>query len=116
MWMIRLRPSGFHERRRVLDEVVADADHEVGPVEARQDVVARLEPDGHQREVRPVVDRALAHERRRDRDVQAAGEARAAPARRSRRSTPLPARTIGRSEAAIRSAAWAIASSVGSGK
>ena len=56
----------------VLHQVVPDADDEVGPIEARQDVVARLEPDGHQREVRPVVDRALAHERRRDRDMQAA--------------------------------------------
>ncbi len=33
-----------------------------------------------------------------------------------RRSTPFPASTSGRSEEAIRSAAWAIASSVGSGK
>ncbi len=61
-------------RRGVFDEVVADADDEVGPVEARQDVIARLEPDRHERQVRPVVDRALAHERDGDRDVQAAGE------------------------------------------
>ena len=61
-------------RRRVLDEVVADADDEVGAVEAGEDVVARLQPDGHQRQVRTIVDGALAHERRRDRDVQPAGE------------------------------------------
>ena len=61
-------------RRRVLDQVVADRDDEVGAVEAGQDVVAGLQPDGHQREVAPVVDRALAHERHRDRDVEALGE------------------------------------------
>ena len=65
------RVPGF---RGVLDQVVADADDEVGPVEAGQDVVARLEPDRHEREVRPVVDGALAHERGGDRDVQAARE------------------------------------------
>ena len=69
-----LRPLRVPPRRRVLDRVVADRHDEVRAVEARQDVVARLEPDRHQREVRPVVDRALAHERHRDRHVQAAGE------------------------------------------
>ena len=69
-----LAAVGVPAGRRVLDEVVADADHEIRPVEPGQDVVAGLEPDGHQRQVRPVVDRALAHERRRDRDVETAGE------------------------------------------
>ena len=91
MWTIRFRPSGFQRGRRVLDEVVADADHEVRPVEPGQHVVAGLEPDGHQRQVRPIVDRALAHERGRDRDVETAregaqlGRARAAAGRRCRR-------------------------------
>ena len=36
-------------RRRVLDEVVADGDHHVGVVEARERVVARLQADGAER-------------------------------------------------------------------
>ena len=71
MWTIRFRPSGFQRDGRVLDEVVAHRDDEVRAVEAGQDVVAGLEPDGHQRQVRPVVDRALAHERGRHRHVEA---------------------------------------------
>ena len=59
---------------RVLDRVVAHRDHQVGPVEPRQHVVARLQPDRHQRQVRPVVDRALAHERDGHRDVEPARE------------------------------------------
>ena len=66
-------------RRRVLDQVVADRHDEIGAVEAGQHVIAGLEPDGHQRQVAAVVDRALAHERDRDRDVEALGEARGAP-------------------------------------
>ena len=74
MWMIRLVPSGFQRDGRVLDEVVADRDDQVGPVEAGQHVVARLEADRHQRQVRAVVHRPLAHERDGHRHVQAAGE------------------------------------------
>ena len=37
-------------------------------------MVAGLESDGHEREVAPIVDRALAHERDRDRHVEALGE------------------------------------------
>ena len=70
----RLAAIRVPRRRGVLDEVVADADDEVRPVEAGQHVVARLEPDGHERQVRPVVDGALAHERDRDRYVQTAGQ------------------------------------------
>ena len=35
--------------RRVLDEVVADRDHDVGVLEAGHRVVARLQPDGAER-------------------------------------------------------------------
>ena len=69
-----LRAVRIPRRRRVLDEVVPDADDEVRAIEAGQDVVARLQPDGHQRQVRAIVDGALAHERRGDRHVQPAGE------------------------------------------
>src|SRR5664280_1463797 len=60
--------------RRVFDEVVSDRHHHVGPVEPGQDVIARLEPDGHQRKMAPVVDRALSHERHGHRHVEPAGE------------------------------------------
>jgi hypothetical protein len=69
-----LAAVGVPAGRAVLDEVVADGHHEVRPVEPRQDVVARLEPDRHQREVAPVVDGALAHERGRDRHVKSLGK------------------------------------------
>ena len=101
---------------RVLDRVVADADDEVRPIEAGQDVIASLEADGHQRELVPVVDGALAHEGDGHRDLELVREHDAAPSDALRRRTPLPARMSGRSEAATRRAAWAIASSVGSGK
>ena len=67
-----LRAVRVPARRRVFHEVVADADDEVRAVEAREDVVAGLEAHGHQRQVGPVVDGALAHEGRGDRHVQAA--------------------------------------------
>ncbi len=70
----RLRAVRVPAARGVLDEVVADRDDEVGPVEPGHDVVAGLQPDGHQRQVRAVVDRALAHERDGDRDVEALRE------------------------------------------
>ena len=74
MWMIRWFRARVPRRRRVLDQVVADADHEIRPVEAGHDVVARLQADGHQRQVRAIVHRALAHERLGDRYMQALGE------------------------------------------
>ena len=117
MWMIRLRPSGFQRDGRVLDRVVADArSTRSARSKPGQDVVARLQPDRHQRQVRPVVDRALAHERDRDRDVEPAGE-RA----QLRRRVPPQDAVAGQDDraaasAAISRAAWAIASSVGSGK
>ena len=43
------RARGFQLRRRVLDEVVADRDHDVGVLEAGQRVVARLQADGAER-------------------------------------------------------------------
>ena len=69
-----LAAVGVPAGRGVFNEVVADADDEVGPIEARHDVVAGLEADGHEREVRAIVDRALAHERDGDRDMEPAGE------------------------------------------
>jgi hypothetical protein len=60
--------------RAVLDEVVPDADDDIRPVEAGQHVIAGLEPHGKQRQVGAVVDRALAHERGGDRDVEAPRE------------------------------------------
>ena len=69
-----LAPVRVPARRRVLDQVVADRHDEVGAIEARQHVIAGLEPDRHQRQVAAVVDRALAHERHRDRDVEPLGE------------------------------------------
>ena len=59
---------------RVLDEVVADGDHDVGVLEARQRVVARLQADGAERVRVLVVERALAHERLGDADAGRAGE------------------------------------------
>ena len=61
-------------RRRVLDEVVADGDHDVGVLEAGQRVVARLQADGAERVRVLVVERALAHERLGDADAGGAGE------------------------------------------
>src|SRR5918993_99575 len=69
-----LGPVRVPASRRVLDQVVADADHDVGAVEPGQHVVAGLEPDGHQRQVRSVVDGTLAHERGGNRHVEPAGE------------------------------------------
>ena len=115
MWTIRLVPSGFQRYGAVLHEVVAHADHDVRPVEAREDVVARLEPDRHERQVRRSSIAPLPM------NVAATGtwspfaNARSSSAARRRR-TPFPASTIGREEPAISEAAWAIASSVGSGK
>ena len=116
MWMTRFEPSGSHDDGAYSTEVVADADHEVRPVEPGQHVVARLEPDRHQRQVRPIVDRALAHERHGHRDVQ---PARKRPQLR-RGAAPQDA-VAGQDRAAAREpamsrAAWSIASSVGSGK
>ena len=91
MGTMRLLPVGVPAVGRVLDRVVADADDEVGAIEAGEDVVARLEPDGHQRQLVAVVDGALAHERHRDRDMEGLGERAQAPLARRRR-TPLPAR------------------------
>ena len=59
---------------RVLDEVVADREHDVGVLEARHRVVARLEADGAERARVGVVEDALAHERLRDGDAGRAGE------------------------------------------
>ena len=61
-------------RRGVLHEVISDADHEIGAIEAGQDVVAGLQSDRHERQMRPVVDRALAHERDGHRDVESTSE------------------------------------------
>ena len=49
MQTIVLSRSGFQLLRRVLDEVVADRDHDVGVLEARERVVARLQADGAER-------------------------------------------------------------------
>ena len=49
MQTIRLSRCGFQLRRRVLDEVVADGDHDVGVLEAGQRVVARLQADRAER-------------------------------------------------------------------
>ena len=61
-------------RGRVLDEVVADRDHHVGLLEARQRVVARLHADGAERVRVLVVEHPLAHERLGDADAGRAGE------------------------------------------
>ena len=60
--------------RRVLDEVVADRDDDVGVLEAGHRVVARLQADGAQRLGVLVVEQALAHERLGDRDARGAAE------------------------------------------
>ena len=56
------RPVAVPEARRVLDEVVADADHEVGRIERDVDVVAALEPHGEEAVGVRHRHRALAHE------------------------------------------------------
>ena len=53
---------------RVLDEGIADRDHQVGVVEPRHLVVTRLQPDGSQRVRILVVEQSLAHEGFRHRD------------------------------------------------
>ena len=69
-----LVPVRVPASRCVFHQVIPDRHHDVGPVEAREHVVARLQADGHERQVAPIVDRALAHEGRRDGNVQPAGE------------------------------------------
>ena len=59
---------------RVLDEVVADGDHDVRLGEAGELVVALLQADGAERVRVGVVERALAHERLGDRDAGRARE------------------------------------------
>ena len=115
MWMIRLRPIRVPARRRVFDQVVADRDDEIGAIEARQDVVAGLQPDRHQREVASVVDRALAHERHRDRDVETLGEGPEF-GRRVAAQDAVAGQHQRPTEATRSRAACSIASSVGSGK
>ena len=60
--------------RGVLDEVVADRDHDVGVLEARERVVARLQPDRPERARVLVVEQPLAHERLRHADPGGARE------------------------------------------
>ena len=69
-----LRAVGVPASRGVLHEVVADAHDEVRSIESGQDVIPGLRPDGHQRKVRSIVDHALAHERRGNRDVEGPGQ------------------------------------------
>ena len=55
---IRLSPSRVPVLGRVLDQVVADRDHQVGVLEPGHLVVARLQPDGPER-VRVLGSRAV---------------------------------------------------------
>jgi hypothetical protein len=72
----------------VLDEVVADRDHDVGVLEARHRVVARLQADGAERLGVGVVHDALAHERLGHRDPGRAREL-AQRGRRARAHDPV---------------------------
>jgi hypothetical protein len=70
----RLVGTGVPVLGSVLDEVVADGDHEVGVAEAGELVVAVVQTDRAERPRVLVVQRALAHERLGDRDAGRARE------------------------------------------
>ena len=73
--MDHLRPARPHDERGLLDGVVADGEDQVGAVDRLVDVVALRERGGSHVEVGAAGDRALAHLRGKERQLQPSEEA-----------------------------------------
>jgi hypothetical protein len=63
------RPFRFHEKRRLLNRIVADRDNQIRAIDRPMDVVALRQRRGAHVEVRPAGHGALAHLRIEERNL-----------------------------------------------